>query len=177
MFAPHNLKRKMDEENNCYVKVEIEGKLSYCFLAWLCNVTAAKWPDCRMALLQYGLTAICLYCNMATAIWPTAIWRRQNDALPYPTPLLQPTTVPKHANRYEILVILQGCYIAEQLFSLTEIYIVTANITFPWKLTPLTFSLWCSERCILVWTLLFNQENWMWKWTKVKYIKIFLNHI
>ncbi len=42
----------------------------------------AKWTDCRMSLLQYGLTAICLYCNMATAIWPTAIWRRQNDAQP-----------------------------------------------------------------------------------------------
>ena len=82
MFVSHNFKRKIDEENNCYVKVEIEGKLSYCFLARLRNVTAAKWPDCRMALLQYGLTAICLYCNMATAIWPTAIWRRQNDALP-----------------------------------------------------------------------------------------------
>ncbi len=62
--------------------MEIEGKLSYCFSARLRNVTAAKWPDCRMALLQYGLTAICLYCNMATAIWPTAIWRRQNDAQP-----------------------------------------------------------------------------------------------
>ena len=62
--------------------MEIEGKLSYCFSARLRNVTAAKRPDCRMALLQYGLTAICLYCNMATAIWHTAIWRRQNDALP-----------------------------------------------------------------------------------------------
>ncbi len=85
MFVPHNLKRKMDEENNCFVKVAIKGKLSYCFLARLHNVTAAKWTDCRMALLQYGLTAICLYCNMTTAIWPTAIWRRQNDALPSPS--------------------------------------------------------------------------------------------
>ncbi len=58
----------MDEENNCYVKVRIEGKLSNCFLARLHNVAAAKWPDCRMALLQYGMTAICLYYNKATAI-------------------------------------------------------------------------------------------------------------
>ena len=42
----------------------------------------AKWTDCRVSLLQYGLTAICLYCNIATVIWPTSIWRRQNDAQP-----------------------------------------------------------------------------------------------